>query len=49
MLSDWHDALDFIENELGARLTGWWGLSMGIVMGLPVSATDSRIKVALLC
>lgn len=48
MLADWRAALDFIEAEEGARPTGWWGLSMGTMMGLPVVATDSRIKVALL-
>ena len=48
MLSDWRAALDFIEGEHGSRATGWWGLSMGTMMGLPVCATDDRIKVALL-
>lgn len=48
MLADWRAALDFIEDEFGARPTGWWGLSMGTMMGLPVTATDERIKVALL-
>ncbi len=48
MLADWRAALDFIESEFGARPTGWWGLSMGTMMGLPVCATDQRIKVALL-
>ncbi len=48
MLGDWRASLDFIEVEMGARPTGWWGLSMGTMMGLPVTATDDRIKVALL-
>lgn len=48
MLADWRAALDFIEAEEGARSTGWWGLSMGTMMGLPVCATDERIRVALL-
>ncbi|HJN48905.1 MAG: alpha/beta fold hydrolase [Pseudomonadales bacterium] len=48
MLADWKAALDFIEAEEGARPTGWWGLSMGTMMGLPVTATDSRIRIALL-
>ncbi|MDA1073443.1 MAG: alpha/beta fold hydrolase [Proteobacteria bacterium] len=48
MLADWRAALDFIETEAGPRPTGIWGLSMGTMMGLPVAATDSRIKVALL-
>lgn len=48
MIKDWQGALDFIEAEFGARPTGWWGLSMGTMMGLPVTASESRIKVALL-
>ncbi len=48
MLADWRAALDFIEGEEGSRPTGWWGLSMGTMMGLPVVATDDRISVALL-
>ena len=48
VISDWGEALDFIEGEFGARSTGWWGLSMGTMMGLPVCASDARIRVALL-
>jgi alpha-beta hydrolase superfamily lysophospholipase len=48
VLAEWKAALDFIEDEIGARPTGWWGLSMGTMMGLPVTATDERIRVALL-
>ena len=48
IIQDWQGALDFIESELGSRPTGWWGLSMGTMMGLPVCATEPRIKVALL-
>lgn len=47
-LSDWRAALDFIEAERGTRPTGWWGLSMGTMMGLPVCVNDSRISVAVL-
>lgn len=46
VLSDWRRMLDFVELEFSARPTSWWGLSMGTMMGLPVSATDNRIKVA---
>ena len=28
-VEDWQASLDFIEQEFGARPTGWWGLSMG--------------------
>ncbi|MEM7097455.1 MAG: alpha/beta fold hydrolase [Pseudomonadota bacterium] len=48
VLTDWSAALDFIETERSARPTGWWGLSMGTMMGLPVTATESRIRVAVL-
>ena len=48
VVEDWHEALNFIEAEQGARPTGWWGLSMGTMMGLPVSASDDRVRVALL-
>jgi alpha-beta hydrolase superfamily lysophospholipase len=48
VIADWRTALDFIETEAGARPTGWWGLSMGTMMGLPVCAADARIRVALL-
>ncbi len=48
VIRDWAAALDFIEAEQGQRPTGWWGLSMGTMMGLPVTASDPRITVALL-
>src|SRR6478735_2571883 len=48
VISDWGEALDFIESEFGVRSTGWWGLSMGTMMGLPVCASDARLRVALL-
>ncbi len=48
VLADWKAALDFIEAQEGARPTGWWGLSMGTMMGLPVCATEPRISIALL-
>jgi len=48
MLADWHAALNFVETEQGALPTGWWGLSMGTMMGLPVCVQEQRIKVALL-
>ena len=48
VVADWRAALDFVEAEFGVRPTGWWGLSMGTMMGLPVTASDQRVKVALL-
>jgi len=47
VISDWKAALDFVEAEQGAKATAWWGLSMGTMMGLPVTASDERIKLAL--
>ncbi len=47
-LADWRLAFDFIEADLGARPTGWWGLSMGTMMGVPVVASDDRIRCAVL-
>ncbi len=48
VIADWRAALDFVEAQEGARPTGWWGLSMGTMMGLPVTASDERVRVALL-
>jgi pimeloyl-ACP methyl ester carboxylesterase len=48
VIADWRATLDFLEVEFGARPTGWWGLSMGTMMGLPVSASDDRISCAVL-
>ena len=48
IVSDWSAALDFIEAEHGARSTGWWGLSMGTMMGIPVIANEPRIDAAVL-
>ncbi|MEM7220810.1 MAG: alpha/beta fold hydrolase [Pseudomonadota bacterium] len=48
MLADWRAALDFLHAETGERPTGWWGLSMGTMMGLPVCARDERIRTAVL-
>ncbi len=48
VIADWRAALDFVSTELETGRTGWWGLSMGTMMGLPVVANDDRISVALL-
>jgi pimeloyl-ACP methyl ester carboxylesterase len=48
VVADWRAALDFIEAERGARPTGWWGVSMGTMMGVPVIAADDRIRIAVL-
>ena len=48
IVADWRAALDFVEAEDGPRPTGWWGLSMGTMMGIPVIAADFRIRLAVL-
>ena len=50
MVADWRATLDAIQSPavLGAGLVGWWGLSMGTILGLPVVATEPRISVAVL-
>ncbi len=48
IVSDWKAALDFIEEEEDVRVTGWLGLSMGTMIGLPVCVGDERISVAVL-
>lgn len=48
VVADWAATLDFIEEEDGARPTGWFGLSMGTMMGLPLAANDGRIRAAVL-
>ena len=48
IVADWTAALDFIESEDGARPTGWWGLSMGTMMGLPLAVAQDRVRVAVL-
>ncbi|MFZ4811813.1 MAG: alpha/beta hydrolase family protein [Ilumatobacteraceae bacterium] len=48
VVADWRAGLDFIEAEHGVRPTGWWGISMGTMMGVPVIAADTRIRCAVL-
>ena len=50
MVADWRATLDAIQSPavLGAGLVGWWGLSMGTILGLPVVAAEPRISVAVL-
>lgn len=50
MLADWMatvDALSELEG-VGEGPVGWWGLSMGTIIGVPLLAADSRIEVAVL-
>lgn len=48
IVADWTTALDFIESEYGNRRTGYWGLQLGTMMGLPFVASDPRISIAVL-
>ncbi len=50
MVSDWRAALDVLQAlpELGASPVGWWGLSLGTILGLPLVAAEPRIEAAVL-
>ncbi|HXQ19773.1 MAG TPA: alpha/beta fold hydrolase [Acidimicrobiales bacterium] len=50
MVADWRQTLDELQalDEIGRGPVGWWGLSMGTIIGLPVVAADPRISVAVL-
>jgi pimeloyl-ACP methyl ester carboxylesterase len=48
IVADWRAALDFVSGTLGTGPVGYWGLSMGTMMGLPLIAAEPRITVALL-
>ena len=50
MVEDWRATLDAVQSPdvLGAGPVGWWGLSMGTILGLPVVAAEPRISVAVL-
>ena len=50
MVADWRAVLDALQSPsvLGATPVGWWGLSMGTILGLPVVAAEPRISVAVL-
>ncbi|HTK15984.1 MAG TPA: alpha/beta hydrolase [Acidimicrobiia bacterium] len=50
MVADWRTVLDALQAPavLGTTPVGWWGISMGTILGLPVVAAESRISVAVL-
>jgi pimeloyl-ACP methyl ester carboxylesterase len=50
MVADWRTVLDAVEapDVLGTTPVGWWGISMGTIIGLPVVAAEPRISVAVL-
>lgn len=50
MVADWRATLDALESsgEVDTSSVGWWGVSMGTIVGLPVVAAEPRITVAVL-
>jgi dienelactone hydrolase len=50
MVADWRAVLDAVQRlpEVSAGLCGYWGLSMGTIFGLPVTAAEPRVAVAVL-
>jgi fermentation-respiration switch protein FrsA (DUF1100 family) len=50
MVTDWRATLDALVTlrDVADGPIGWWGLSMGTILGLPVVAAEPRIAVAVL-
>lgn len=50
VVGEWRRALDWLQGlpELHGVRVGWWGLSMGTILGLPLVAAEPRISVAVL-
>jgi dienelactone hydrolase len=50
MVTDWRGTLDRLQSlrEVGVGPTGYWGLSMGTILGLPLVAAEERIGAAVL-
>ena len=50
MIADWRAVLDAVQRlpEVGAGPVGYWGLSMGTILGLPLVVAEPRIAVAVL-
>jgi dienelactone hydrolase len=50
MVADWRTVLDELQEPtvLGSTPVGYWGLSMGTILGLPLVAAEPRIAVAVL-
>lgn len=50
MVADWRATLGALHDELDldSRPLGWWGLSMGTILGLPVVAAEPRISACVL-
>jgi dienelactone hydrolase len=50
MVADWRCTLDALQGlpGLGEGPVGWWGVSLGTILGLPVVAAEPRISAAVL-
>jgi dienelactone hydrolase len=50
MVADWRATLDAVRElpEVGEGPVGYWGLSMGTILGLPLVVSEPRIQVAVL-
>jgi dienelactone hydrolase len=50
MVADWRATLDALQAEpdIGTGATGYWGLSMGTILGLPLVAAEPRIAATVL-
>jgi dienelactone hydrolase len=49
-VADWRGVIDQLqcEGDVGAGPVGFWGLSMGTILGLPLVAADRRVTAAVL-
>jgi dienelactone hydrolase len=49
-VSDWQRTIEAVQAlpEIGTGPVGWWGVSMGTILGLPLVAEDDRIVAAVL-
>lgn len=50
MVADWAATIDALQEQpdVGLGPVGYWGLSMGTILGLPTVAAEARIRVAVL-
>jgi dienelactone hydrolase len=50
MVADWQATISAVQQlpEVGPGPVGWWGVSMGTILGLPLVAADRRIVVSVL-
>ena len=48
IVEDWKAALDAVQSEKGEGPVGYFGLSMGTMMGVPLIAAEPRVQAAVL-